>query len=163
MLTAARRALDRVLDVHGGDPWHGSSTAHLLEGLTARQASARPGPGIHSVWEIVLHMTAWTREVTSRLEGAEAKSPADGDWPAVGATTRTRWREATDALEAAQAALARAAEDAPNARWTTRVNQARDRPIGTGVTCLDTLEGLGLHHAYHGGQIGMLKRWLKAR
>ncbi len=135
----------------------------LLDGLTARQAAARPAPGVHSIWEIVLHMTAWTREVTSRLGGAEAKEPADGDYPPVGAPTRARWLSATKALASAQAGLARVANRLDNDRWRARVRYPRGPLADTDVTTLGTLEGLALHHAYHGGQIGLLRRWLDSR
>ena len=52
-----------------------------LEGVDARQAAARPEPAAHTICEIVLHMTAWTREVTRRLRMGIAQEPELGDWP----------------------------------------------------------------------------------
>ena len=67
--------------VYDGDPWHGSSITAVLAGIDAEMAAQRPIPGAHTIWEIVLHMTAWTREVASRVRGADAKNPPE-DWPA---------------------------------------------------------------------------------
>lgn len=160
MLPEAERALARVLDVHGGDPWHGWPTTRLLDGVAARQAAARPKPGVHSIWEIVLHMTAWTGEVASRLTGAAAKDPVEGDWPPVGEQNDARWRTAVAALDAAQRHLEQVVGQVPDERWHARVGDTRQPPVTT-ATHLQTLEGLALHHAYHGGQIGLLKRWLR--
>ncbi|HEY7818948.1 MAG TPA: DinB family protein, partial [Vicinamibacteria bacterium] len=46
-----------------GQPWHGPSLAIVLQGVDARTAAARPIDGAHSIWEITLHLTGWTREV----------------------------------------------------------------------------------------------------
>ena len=80
--------IDRILDELGreydGDPWHGSPLLRILEGVTAADASARPIPGGHSIWELVLHMTGWKNEVRRRLSGAPAADPEGGDWPKAG-------------------------------------------------------------------------------
>jgi uncharacterized damage-inducible protein DinB len=159
----ARLALSRVLDVHSGDPWHGFSTHRILQGIAAQQAAAKPADEMHSVWEILLHMTAWTHEVASRLSGGRAGEPEDGDWPAVGEVTEERWLKDLVAFDEAQRALSEAAVRVPDGRWGEPVGGGRDEAIGTGKTHVETLEGLALHHAYHAGQIALLKRWLASR
>lgn len=71
-------------------------------------------PRGHTIWEIVLHMTAWTREVASRVRGAAPKSPPE-DWPKpkLGGG-EPAWRSALADLAAAQKELKlkRAAESA---------------------------------------------------
>jgi uncharacterized damage-inducible protein DinB len=153
------RALALALEVHGGDPWHGYSTRRILEGITAKQASSSPGGGAHSIWEIVLHMTAWTHEVAARLRGGVPGDPAEGDWPHVGETTDEGWRAARAALDAAQDDLSAAVASVPESRWLEPPG-VRDPSLGTGKTRLETLEGLAVHHGYHAGQIALLKRML---
>jgi uncharacterized damage-inducible protein DinB len=153
----AARTLALVHEVHGSYPWHSFSTQKILDGISAAQAAARPGGGAHSIWEIVLHMTAWTHEVASRLSGHEPADPAEGDWPPTGETTDARWRAALAALDASQRDVSEAAAAVPDARWSEPIG-VPDPALGTGKTHLETLEGLALHHAYHGGQIALLKR-----
>lgn len=155
------RTLALVVDVHSGDPWHGYSTHRILAGISPETAAARPGHGAHSIWEIVLHMTSWTREVASRLEGHEPKEPAAGDWPPTGDTTPERWRAALADLDASQREVADAAARVPDGRWDERFGR-RDAALGTGKTYRETLEGLAVHHGYHAGQIAVLKRILGA-
>jgi len=150
------------MDVHAGEPWHAYSTRRILEGITARQAAATPGGGAHSIWEIVLHMTGWTREVVARLRGHEPGDPAEGDWPAPGETTEARWQAALAALDAAQRELSEAVAAVPNSDWDQRLG-SHDAALGTGKTRLETLEGLAVHHGYHAGQIALLKRLVSAR
>ncbi|HVE77311.1 MAG TPA: DinB family protein, partial [Gemmatimonadaceae bacterium] len=120
----------------------------------ARDAAARPLPGAHSIWELVLHMTAWTHEVRRRLGGAPPGTPPEGDWPPVGDAGDSGWAATLAELDRAHAALAAAV--APLSE------QALARPVGDGrePTVAATLAGLAQHDAYHTGQIAILRRAL---
>ena len=52
-----------------GPMWHGPALAEVLEGVTAERAAARPIPGAHTIWEIVLHIIAWAEIARARLKG----------------------------------------------------------------------------------------------
>jgi uncharacterized damage-inducible protein DinB len=145
-----------------GPAWHGASLEENLAGLTPEQAAARPVAEAHSIWELVLHLTAWTGEVTRRLGGAAPTMPAEGDWPAVGAVSARAWGDALARLRSAHEALAEAVHRYPAERWTERVGGERDAPLGTGVTYAEMVQGLLQHDAYHGGQIGLLRKALGA-
>ena len=158
----ALRLAEQIESALSGPAWHGASLEENLRGLTPEQAAARPVPGAHSIWELVLHLTAWAGEVTRRLGGAEPAEPAEGDWPAVGAVSPKAWAEALERLRRTHAALTDAVRRLPVERWTERVGGERDAPLGTGVTYWAMLEGLLQHDAYHGGQIGLLRKALGA-
>jgi hypothetical protein len=70
------RILDQLQREHEGDPWHGSPLRTLLAGIIPEVAAARPIRNVHSVWEIVLHMTAWKNEV--RCSGADGRGMEGG-------------------------------------------------------------------------------------
>jgi len=152
---------EQVRLAHAGTPWHGAPVADNLEGITAELAASRPVPEAHSVWEIVLHMTAWTREVSRRLDGAAPRAPAEGDWPAVGRVSEAAWLRVRDALRGAHAELAAAAARFPESRWSERIGGELDLPLGTGVTFAAMLVGLVQHDAYHSGQVGLLRKALR--
>lgn len=156
------RLAEQVDAALSGPAWHGASLEENLKGLTAEQAAARPVAEAHSIWELVLHLTAWTAEVTRRLGGAAPAAPAEGDWPAVGAVSPGAWAEAIARLGSAHGELAEAVRRYPPERWTDRVGGARDAPLGTGVSYAEMVQGLLQHDAYHGGQIGLLRKALGA-
>jgi uncharacterized damage-inducible protein DinB len=163
-LTELQAALIRQLAAtHQGDPWYGSSWASLLTGLTPDQAAAHSIPGAHSIWEILLHVTAWTNEVRKRLAGQQAAHPAEGDWPAVGAVSPATWEEARRALAEAHAQLLAAVTALPEGRWADRIGRSRDAALGTGVSFGGMLVGLAQHDAYHAGQVALLRRALGLR
>jgi uncharacterized damage-inducible protein DinB len=158
----AQQLAEQVENAMSGPAWHGASLEENLRGLTHEQAAARPVPEAHSIWELVLHITAWAGEVMRRLGGAEPAEPAEGDWPAVGAVSPQAWDEAQSRLRQAHAALGEAVRRHPPERWSERVGGERDAPLGTGVTYAEMVQGLLQHDAYHGGQIGLLRKALGA-
>ena len=149
--------IERIMS---GDPWHASSVQKVLEGVTADAAAKKPLAQAHSIWELVIHMTGWTREVAARLRGRAAQEPDAGDWPTIGDVTETRWREAQSALFAAHRELADAIRDLDPAVLPRPVLDFRDNALGTGLTHYVTLHGLLHHTVYHAGQIAILRRAL---
>ena len=154
--------IDRIIDQlereHAGDPWHGSPLSAILDGITAGDAALKPLAGAHSIWELVLHMTAWKREVRRRLSGAAAALPEDGDWPEVGDPTEKRWVAARTRLEDAHRQLLTDIRAMPESQLHTPTNDPRDHPTGAGVSFYQLLHGIVQHDVYHTGQIALLKK-----
>ena len=155
------RIIDQFEREHSGDPWHGSALAVHLRGVSHTQAAHRPLAGAHSIWELVLHITACKNEVRRRLSGAPAAEPADGDWPPVGDVTPERWRAALDRLETSHRLLISAIREFPEADLYIPSKDTRDPALGIGVTYYELLHGLVQHDVYHSGQIAMLRRALR--
>ena len=141
-----------------GDPWYGSSLLRILEGLNASAAAAHPIDGAHSIWELVLHMTAWTHEATRRLRGGLPGEPAEGDWPPVAGTDATAWRDAVGELRNAHADLARTLARLDDVELGRQVAGTQVDDRGTPVTIHRTVVGMLQHDAYHTGQVALLKK-----
>lgn len=153
----SREIAELVERIMVGDPWHGPSVKKVLDGIDASQAARRPPGGVHSIWELVLHMTGWAREVTARIGGRAAEEPEAGDWPAVTDPTPERWRQAQEDLFAVHRELAAAIRSIDPAGLEKPVLDYRNDALGTGLSHYLTLHGLIHHTVYHSGQIAQLK------
>lgn len=160
-MTETRRIADLMTRVVEGDPWHGDNVMDLLADVTVAEAKAKPVPGVHSIWELVLHMTGWATEVRARVEGRAAGTPASGDWPAVGATTVARWQAAREALADAYQKLDAVVVALPDRELNQPVLDRRNNALGTGLSRYLTIHGAIHHGVYHAGQIALLKRALR--
>jgi hypothetical protein len=161
MSSESRRIVDLSARVMEGDPWHAGNIADLLADVTAAEAAARPIPGAHSIWQLVLHMTGWAEEVRLRLAGAPAGNPACGDWPRVGPVGRARWEAARGQLFIAYRALQRDVARMAAADLARATNDPRNRATGEGMSRYVTVHGVIHHAAYHAGQIAILKRAIR--
>jgi len=145
-------------DIYDGDPWHGLPITAVLNDVNAGTAARRSIEHGHTIWELVLHMTGWTREVASRVRGNDAANPPE-DWPSQPATpTESAWRAAQGDLRAAHADLISAVDALSAADLVRMVGDQRDPAGGTGKTVGSHIRGLLQHHTYHLGQIALLKR-----
>ncbi len=151
VMTEVERILDQLNRGFAGEAWHGSAVMEILDGLTARQAAARPLNSAHSIWEILLHIAAWERAVRRRLEGDRAQLSPTEDWPAVNDTDETSWTRAKELLRQAHEELCKAVSEMDDSRL--------DRPIIEGMSSVYvTLHGVIQHSLYHAGQIAILKK-----
>lgn len=134
--------------------WHGPALIDLVTGVTADQAAARAVPGAHTIWELVLHVTAWTEIARERLVGsAKADPTSEEDWPPVRETSAEAWRAAVERLKEAHRELA-----ADVARLSD--SDLIGRVPGKDHSMLVMFHGIIEHDAYHGGQIAILKKVL---
>jgi hypothetical protein len=158
-----RRLVDELRRAWEGPVWHGPALGELLEDVTAGEAAAHPIPGVHSIWEIVLHATGWAREVERRLRGGEPALPAEGDWPEVPcAPTPEMWEEARGALADIHRRLQETIAGFPEERLREKIGTEFSASLGTGIPYRAMIQGLAQHDAYHGGQIAILKKALRS-
>ncbi len=161
-MTRIERLIDQLERGFRGDPWYGGSVLRVLDGITAETAAARPVRGAHSIWELVLHMTGWKREVLARFRGATAGEPVGGDWPAAPGRDGAAWRAALADLTAAHEELIGELRGSTDAVLDAPVRDERNPALGTGLAQWQTLQGILQHDIYHLGQIALLKRALTA-
>jgi uncharacterized damage-inducible protein DinB len=140
---------------HGG-AWHGPALAELLEGVSAEAASARPIPAAHTIWELVLHVTAWTDVFRRRLEGGAVEEPEQGDFPAPPSSSPAAWGEARQALYEAHDALTERV-----ARLTA--DDLRAKVAGRDYDGHFQVRAAIAHSVYHAGQIGLLRKGAPSR
>lgn len=132
--------------------WHGPALVDLVTGVTAQQAAARAIPGAHTIWELVLHLTAWTEIARERLVGSAKADPTpEEDWPPVGETSAEAWRAAVERLKEAHRELAADVAKLSDSDLIGRV-PGKDHSV------LVMFHGIIEHDAYHGGQIALLKK-----
>jgi uncharacterized damage-inducible protein DinB len=155
MTTDTSRIADQIRRAAAGDAWHGPPLAEVLTGLSAAEAAAHPIPGAHSIWELVGHLTTWTRIVGRRLDG-QADSPADAEnFPVVTDASAGAWAAACKVTLDAHEALAAAVERRGDASLEETVP-------GQSYSVYVMLQGAVQHTLYHAGQIAILRRALAA-
>jgi uncharacterized damage-inducible protein DinB len=147
--TEIGRIVEQLKQAHEGEAWHGPSLREALDGVTARQAAARPIAAGHSIWEIVHHVRFVEESVRAHLTGEAA--PQGSDWPATGETSEKAWRAALDGLAATRQALRDAAARLPESRLHENVP-------GASHSHWHELLGVLHHDLYHAGQISLLRK-----
>ena len=129
--------------------WHGPNLRQSLKGVSAKQASWRPAPGRHNIWELAVHAAYWKYVSRRRIEGGKRDSFAlKGSnffpRPEKGKTTDAAWRADLALLEREHQALELAV------RRVIKTPRAKK--------LLPALYGVAFHDVYHAGQIRLIRR-----
>jgi uncharacterized damage-inducible protein DinB len=134
-----------------GNAWHGPSVLEVLSGVDATTAAAHPIPGAHSIWELVLHLTATQEVILRRIRGESAGLKDEEFWPAVPAVSAPAWTETVERLKGQEAELQKAISAFPEERLDARLT-------AEGTSAYNNFHGHVQHNAYHAGQIALLKK-----
>jgi uncharacterized damage-inducible protein DinB len=150
-----RLLVENIQPRPGRGGWHGGpSPVGALKGVSAREASWRPAPGRHTIWELALHIAYWKYAVRRRLGGggpdferSPANFPSQPDRP-----TEAAWTADKALLEREHRLLVRTMAKVPQGRLGRRPGGGRKWTYG------ETMLGIAMHDAYHVGQIQLMKR-----
>lgn len=138
--------------------WHGPNLRGSIRGLSAKEASWRPAPGRHNIWEIIVHCAYWKYIVRRRIL-AEKR----GSFPMKGSNWFERphvlsdnaWKQDIELLQACHETMVEAVE-------SLRSSDLKKIPRGSKVPNEAIIRGIANHDVYHAGQIQLLKRLMRS-
>lgn len=111
-----------------------------------------PMIGVHTIWEILLHVIVWIRVGKMGINGERIPKELDPthDWPRVEDWSEKAWAQAIDKLGEEHSLL------------INRLSQLTDSDLskkiaGKDYTFYILLHGIVQHNLYHAGQIAMVK------
>ncbi len=151
--------VDRIVQYYDqtmtGSSWHGDPIWQILEAISARQASQRPVPDAHTIWELLSHMTFWEGVAAGRLRGETVETLDELNFPAMPGDTEENWQAALNGFRESNQRF-RAALSALDPALLDQLTARKKR------TYYQEAHGLMDHHVYHAGQIALLKKIVSA-
>ncbi len=148
------RIVQQMKLAFNGKAWHGPALQEVLANVNAAQAAAKPIANAHSIWEIVLHLTAWHKFVIKRLSGEEVFDvPMEDDWPAVSDASEASWQKTLQELKKQHHNLCEAAARLQESDLS-KIMRSADSDHSIYVM----LHGVIQHDLYHAGQIMLLRK-----
>ncbi len=155
-MSETARIADQLRRAFHGEAWHGDSLFEILNGVTAAQAAAHPIKHAHSIWELLLHITAWDSAVRRRLTGEAVALSGEQNFPSVMDPSESAWRRAVDNAKRAHSELIDAVSAFPDERLSEKVPGKAKEPDWYNFYYM--LHGVVQHELYHAGQIALLKK-----
>jgi uncharacterized damage-inducible protein DinB len=149
------RLADQIQRAFEGEAWHGDPLLELLGGVDATSAASRPIKGAHSIWELVLHITAWDDAVRRRAGGKAVSVSAKENFPPVNDTSESAWHTAVENLEQTHDALVKAVAEFPESKLQDQVPGKKEKYHNFYYM----FSGIVQHELYHAGQIALLKKF----
>ncbi len=156
-MTVSEQLQQQLENTFVGKPWYGQPINTLIAECNWTTAFAMLPGAVHSIAHLILHMTAWTEEVTSRLNGTTASEPARGDWPEPGEASEQKWNALVTDLDEANSNLVKALQVFPDDKWNDLIDDTRG-VFEPKPTYQEMIKGLIEHQIDHAGQIALLNR-----
>jgi uncharacterized damage-inducible protein DinB len=153
-MSESARLADQIRRSFEGEAWHGDSINQILDGISAKQAAAHPIAGAHSIWELVLHITAWDGAVLRRTRGTAVSLTDAENFPPVKDASEAAWKKATEDARSVHRELVEAVSKFPDSRLQEQVPAKREKYYNF----FYMFSGIVQHELYHAGQIAILKK-----
>jgi uncharacterized damage-inducible protein DinB len=151
-MSEVKRIDDQLRRAFDGEAWHGPSVLELLKDVSAEQAATHPIDGVHSIWELALHIAAWENVARKRIVENVPFDPTDEEnFPAVTDTSASAWQSAVEDVKRNHEALRTAIAALDDSELSAIVP-------GTPYSVYFMLHGVVQHDLYHAGQIALLKK-----
>ncbi len=151
-MTESERLGGELRRAYRGGAFHGPAIFEILDGVDAAAAAAKPVPGAHSIWELVLHVATWNRIPARRIREWRALDPTDAEnFPPIPEPSEAAWIAAKQELAASADEIAAEIASLPAERFAETVP-------GRSYTVLTMLDGVVQHALYHAGQMALVKK-----
>jgi uncharacterized damage-inducible protein DinB len=153
-MSETARMADQIRRAFEGDAWHGDSMLELLADVKATQAAARPLPNAHSIWELLLHISAWDGAVIRRIGGEAVELSDKENFPPVSDGSEAAWKKAVQQVTERHQELVKAVAAFPDSRLMEQVPGKKQGYYNY----FYMFAGIVQHELYHAGQVALLKK-----
>lgn len=137
-----------------GDAWYGDAVWSILDGVSAKCAGFRVAPDVHTIWELVMHMTYWEGVITVRAKAPVTESP-ERNFPEVADLSEAQWQQTVEEFRASNYSFEETMAGVDQSRW-------HELTPGGKRSFHEDAVGITQHHTYHAGQIALLKKAFNA-
>lgn len=162
MNNAIKNILEQLQELHHGKPWIGRSLEFRLAQLDPDKCFVRPIPDMHSIAEILSHVTLWRTEAILKINTGSGSKTDDcpENWLSNEALQSKGWDHIKTAYDASLEELITLLQQKDD-NFLDR--QYYDTDFKGDYTYRWLLNGMVEHDAYHLGQIGMIIKYLKLK
>ncbi|MTB53526.1 DinB family protein [Lewinella sp. W8] len=154
--------LEQLQEIQDGKLWMGDSFQQKLDSISEEEAFVRPLPELHSVAELLAHLTAWKKDALLKVQRGtgELTSEDAADWPTNQALKDLGWKRLREENEKSHHDLLKALRGKEDA-FLEETYQDQDFK-GTFPLSF-ALNGILHHDLYHLGQMGIVIKLLKLK
>jgi len=162
MNTLVNNLIEQLFEIQKGKVWIGRSYKNILNEIDEHSAFIRPLEDLHSVAEIISHLTLWRNEAILKIRTGKGSKTDDCE---------ENWLT-NERLKAKGWAKIKAEYDQSLSELTSLLKKKNDSFLneeyydtdfkGT-YTYLFLMNGMLHHDIYHLGQLGIINKYLKKK
>jgi len=160
MHTLINYIIQQLSEIQEGKVWVGSTYQRKLESINENNAFIRPLPKLHSVAEIISHLTTWQRETILKIKVGEGRLTDDSEenWFSNEKLREKGWAWILNEYEASLAELLALLKTKAD---SFLYEEYYDTDFKGNFPYSFVVNGMLHHSIYHLGQLGIIIKYLK--
>ena len=160
MKALVNNIIKQLNDVQEGRIWIGENFNKKLNAISEEEAFTRPMPSLHSIAEIMAHLTAWRKETVLKINTGTGRLTDDSpeNWQTNDKLKQIGWEKIKQAYQNSLTELVNLIQN----REDDFLSETYfDADFKGRYNYLFVIEGMLHHDIYHLGQIGILTKMIK--
>ena len=152
----------QFLEVQNGKLWMGDTFKKKINSITEEEAFTRPLPTLHSVAELIAHLTAWKKDAILKIKNGKGRLTVDngGNWPGNEELRQVGWDKLIKDFEESQSDIISLLQDKDDSFLQ---EQYVDQDFNGKFNYSFAIEGILHHDLYHLGQMGIVIKLIKEK
>ena len=154
--------IQQMKEIQIGKPWVGSTYGHLLDKIDESQVFKRPLESLHSIAEIISHLTFWRMETVLKIKYGTGSKTDDckENWLPNDHLEAMGWKRLKSDYDKSMTLMIELLQDKQD---EFLVQQYYDPDFGGLFSYEFVLNGMLHHDIYHLGQLALIVKLLKAK
>lgn len=156
---AKREVIDYVihqlLELQNGKLWMGDNFERKINSIDEKEAFKKPYPTMHSVAELIAHLTAWSNDLILKINNGAGQlmDYNDGNWPDNNKLKKLGWENIIHDYQNSLSQVINLLKDKDD---TFLKEKYYDQDFKGEFDYSFAIDGMLHHNIYHLGQIGIV-------
>ncbi|MCE7056759.1 DinB family protein [Algoriphagus sp. AGSA1] len=154
--------IQQLLELQNGKLWMGDNFQRKTDSITEQQAFTKPSLTLHSVAEIVAHLTAWSDDLILKIRDGTGKLQDNDDrnWPDNDILKKLGWNEIRRKYQDSISQVIVLLKEKDDSFLTEKYY---DQDFKTEFDYSFVINGILQHNIYHLGQMGIIIKLVKEK
>ena len=154
--------IQQLLEVQNGKLWMGDNFETKINSITVQEAFTKPSPTMHSVAELIAHLTAWNNDAILKIRNrkGELRDNDEQNWPDNDNLKKVGWstiiRDYLDTISQVVHLLKDKNDSFLKEKYY-------DQDFKGEFDYSFAIDGIVHHNIYHLGQMGIVIKLIKER
>lgn len=154
--------IQQLLEVQNGKPWMGDNLEKKISSITVQEAFTKPFPTMHSVAELIAHLTAWNHDTILKIRNGigELKDSNEQNWPDNNTLKKAGWNAI---IQGYRESFSQVIDLLRHKDDSFLKEKYYDQDFKRESDYSFAINGLLHHTIYHLGQMGIVIKLIKQR
>ena len=152
--------IQQLLEVQNGKLWMGDNFERKINSITEQEAFTKPSPTMHSVAELIAHLTAWSNDTILKIRNgrSELRDSNEQNWPDNNNLKKLGWNTI---IQNYQKSLSQVIDLLKSKDDSFLKEKYFDQDFNDEFDYSFAIDGILHHTIYHLGQMGIVIKLIK--